>query len=370
MEVEVPAAIAGLRLDLQPATLRAGEEASRAVADLEGRAHHLSGIGDLLVRTESVASSKIEHVYADLDDIARASLGADAGAAARRTVAASRAVRALSAATDGGAPLTERAILGAHRELLRDDRVEGAHAGRYRRVQNWIGGSDFTPRGAIHVPPPHDLVEPLMRDLVAFANRGDLGGVPQPAIAHAQFEAIHPFTDGNGRVGRAIIGAVLRRRGVTRSVTVPIAAAMLADVDAHFDRLDAYRAGDPDPIVAHLAESAIAAAGAAAVSADHLASLPTVWRQAVPARRGSSVDRLLAGLLDHPILDIALAREVSGSTPIRTYEALDRLTDAGVLDEITGRGRNRVWVAADVMAELGELERRIGLRAKPSDRWR
>ena len=201
------------------------------------------------MRTEAVASSKIEHIYADMDDIARASLGEEASDKARRTVAAGQALTTLTNSCNGAAPLTERAILNAHHALLHDDRLEGAWAGRYRQQQNWIGGSDFSPSGAVHVPPPRQLVGPLMADLVKFANRNDLSAISQAAVLHAQFEAIHPFTDGNGRVGRGLMGAALRRRQITNSITVPVAAAMLSDVDDYFDRLRDYRQGDPDSIM-------------------------------------------------------------------------------------------------------------------------
>lgn len=314
---------------------------------------------------------KIEHIYAEMDDIARATIGEAAGDKARRTVAAGLALTDLTDSCSGGTPLTEAAILSAHHQLLADDRLEGAWAGRYRHQQNWVGGSDLSPLGAVHIPPPQDLVPDLMADMIRFANRSDLSAVAQAAIVHAQFETIHPFTDGNGRIGRGLIGAILRRRGLTRAVTVPVAAAMLADVDRYFDQLGAYRVGDVDAMVAYVAGSAIAAAEASVESADRLAELPPRWTDTVKARRGSSARALVEGLLQNPILDIHRASAITGSTRIRTYEAIDRLQEAGVLDEITGAGRNRIWVAGEVMTELRALEERIGRRSRPSpDRTR
>lgn len=370
VEAEVPAFIADADVRLEPATVALAEEASVAVVRLESRAGHLAGLSELLVRTESVATSKIEHVYADLDEIARASVGAKAAEGATRTVAAGQALRALTESVNDGGPLTEDAILLAHRQLLADDLLERHWAGRYREQQNWIGGSDLTPLGAVHVPPPHEHVRPLMKDLVAFANRDGVGGVAQAAIVHAQFEAIHPFTDGNGRVGRGLIGAMLRRNRLTRTVTVPAAAAMLADVDTYFDHLKGYREGDVDAMVVYLTEGSVAASSAAEVSADRLAEMPEVWMDSVRPRRGSSAHRMIAGLLRTPILDAERARELTGSTATRTYEAIARLVEAGVLHEVSGGSRNRIWVVSDVMTEMKELEARIGVRSRPSQRWR
>jgi Fic family protein len=364
--VTIPADLADLTPQLASATVALAEDAAQRITALESRADHLGGLGELLVRAEAVASSKIEHIYAEMDDIARATIGEAAGEKARRTVAAGLALTDLTDSCSDGAPLTEAAILSAHHKLLADDRLEGAWAGRYREQQNWIGGSDLSPLGAVHIPPPPGLVPDLMADLLRFANRKDLSAIAQAAIVHAQFETIHPFTDGNGRVGRGLIGAILRRRGLTRAVTVPVAAAMLADVDRYFDQLGAYRAGDVDAMIAYVAGSATTAAEASVESADRLAELPARWADAVKARRGSSARALVEGLLQNPILDIHRASASTGSTKIRTYEAIDRLQAAGVLDEITGAGRNRIWVAGDVMTELRALEERIGRRSRPS----
>lgn len=369
IEVQIPPWIADLPVHIAPETQAACEEAAQRIAQLEVHADQLAGIGDLLVRTEAVASSKIERIHADLDELARASVGEQAGERARTTLAAARTIKQLTESCNEGVSLTTQAILAAHHALLVDDALEREWAGRFRQQQNWIGGSDFTPRGAVHVPPPAEHVGPLVDDLVRFANRDDISGIAQAAVVHAQFEAIHPFTDGNGRVGRALIGAVLRRRGVTRAASVPVAAAMLADVDAYFVELERYRAGDIASMVRYVARSAIVASEAATITADRVRSLPHEWRATVGPRRGSSAAHLIEGLVQAPILDLARARAVTGSTPIRTYEALDRLTEAGILEEITHRGRNRIWVAREVLAEVTELEDRIGLRTVPSKRW-
>ena len=125
--------------------------------------------------------------------------GEDAPAAALEMARSAAAVTALIAAGGGGS-VTEESLLAAHAALFDGNFLERTSAGRFRTVQNWIGGSDFSPRGADYVPPPADEVEPLMNDLVAFMARDDLHPVAQAAIAHVHFESIHPFNDGNGRL--------------------------------------------------------------------------------------------------------------------------------------------------------------------------
>lgn len=369
VEVEIPPTIATLSVELSSAASAAVEQATAAIVRIESRAEHLAGLGELLVRSEAVASSKIERVYSSLDELARASVGADSAAGARATVAASRALTALAASCADG-PLSHEAILAAHRVLLEGDILEGQYAGKYRPVQNWIGGSDFSPRNAVHVPPPPSLVTPLMDDLISFFTRVDLPVVAQAALVHGQFEAIHPFTDGNGRIGRALIGAVYRHRGLTSATTVPVAAAMLADTDTYFEHLRSFRSGVIEPLVVYVAECTTNAATAALETADRLAALPARWHEQVSARRGSSARTLVDTLLTTPVLDIARTEAATGTSRARAYEALEHLTLAGVLSEITGASRSRVWVAHDVMDELSELEARIGYRSRPGQDWR
>lgn len=211
---------------------RAVEEASLALARFEGASTRggtvLAPIADLLMRGEMVASSRIESVNAPLDMVAAASLGVRVHVNARLVAAAGDATRALSDVADRR-HLEADDLLSAHRTLLAPLAADvEEQVGRLRSVQNWIGGSDYSPRGALHVPPPADEIAADVDDLIVFLRRQDLPALAQAAIAHAQFEGIHPFVDGNGRVGRALIHAVVRRRGLTRQVTVPVAAAMMA----------------------------------------------------------------------------------------------------------------------------------------------
>ncbi|WP_262847602.1 Fic family protein [Mumia quercus] len=371
VEVEIPARIGDRTPPLSPDTLALCEAAGQGIVALDaGPGRYLTALAEFLTRTESLASSRIERVYADLDDLARASLGEESSASATSTLAATRALRQLTESCDGGTPLSERAILEAHAALLADDLLERQSAGSYRTQQNWIGGSDFTPRNAAHVPPSPDLVPDLMADLVAFANRDDLTPVALAAITHGQFEAIHPFNDGNGRIGRGLVSALFRRRGTTRRTVVPLAAVMLADVDTYFQKLADYRAGDVESLVRYVAGAAVTATAEAEVSAQRLAALPAQWGERIVARRGSAAQRLVVELPEHPIVDIATVEAVTGASRARAYDAIEVLQDAGILQEVTGRARSRIWVAADVMDEVADLEDRIGARSRPSARWR
>ncbi|HUP86050.1 MAG TPA: Fic family protein [Acidimicrobiales bacterium] len=121
--------------------------------------------------------------------------------------------------------MTVDGLLEMHEWLLSRTRLR-EHAGQIRSVQNWIGGSSFDPCSAAFVPPPFEQVEGVLADVCAFVNDDELPAVAQAAIAHSQFETIHPFVDGSGRTGRALIHAVLRRRGVAPRILPPISLVL------------------------------------------------------------------------------------------------------------------------------------------------
>ncbi len=361
VQTALPPAIAGLTLSVPGDLVAECDEAIRAIAVLDAtRGRHLRPLATLLLRAESVASSKIEHEEASIEDYARALHGSRANASATAMVAAGGAMSRL---LDG--ELDEASILVAHRLLMADDTEEASYAGRWRDVQNWIGGSNHSPRGAMYVPPPAERVAGLMEDLVGFCARVDLPIIAQAAVAHAQFESVHPFTDGNGRVGRAVAAAVVRRRGIARHVVVPTASALVAQRERYFAALDAFRAGDAAPVVRAFARSAQIAAEEATVSADVLAGLPATWReQAGEPREGSATARLLDRLAEAPVFTAEDVTTALATGSAGAHRAVERLAAAGVVRPLTHRQRNQVWGAGALLDELEDLGVRIAARAR------
>jgi Fic family protein len=367
--VTLPPFIAGLDYTPSPAITKAMEHGERAVIALDvGAGRNLASLGQFLLRTESVASSKIEYIDAGVDDYARAMAGLRSNDSATTMVAGTKAITGMidRAGTEGRIDLGQ--LLDAHRVLMADDPLDGAYAGRLRDVQNWIGGSDHSPRGAIHVPPPPDTVDAYMTDLIDYANRDDVPVLAQAAVVHAQFESIHPFTDGNGRIGRGLINAVLRRRGFTTTTVVPIASAMLAHRQRYFDLVNDYRTGALHPFVSDVARSAAIASDAATVSAAALAGLPGYWATLSKPRRGSTAAAVLDLLLDHPVINADDAAQLTGAKSTAAYEALARLENDGVVHEVTARRRDRVWAASAVLGELDNLSDRIAAAVRAADR--
>lgn len=364
--VSLPPLIADRSVWCAPRLTAQMEDSLREIAALDAsHGEHLGALGRILLRTESVASSKIEHVEADVDDYARALHGMKSNASAVSMAAATEALDALIHSVDDGRDLTVGAVLASHRALMVEDPTEAPYVGRWRDMQNWIGGSDHSPRNAMYVPPPAETVEAYLVDLMAFTNRGDVPVLAQAAVTHAQFESIHPFTDGNGRIGRGLVNTVLRRRGVTHRVVVPLASALVARRDRYFDALGDYRGGDPEPIIAAFTSALAIAARESRVTATRIAAFPGRWRHAVGRTRAhSATARLLEGLIEVPILSAEEAEALVGGSTSSLYPVLDRLVEAGVLRPLTARKRNQVWGAVDLLDELDDLGVRIEAAAR------
>ncbi len=199
-----------------------------------------------------------------------------------------------------------------------------------------------------------------MDDLVAFANRDDLPALAQAALAHAQFESIHPFTDGNGRIGRALINTVLRRRGATARIVVPLASALVAHRERYFDLLNAYRSGEVRPLLASFAESSRIAASESRITATRLGEVPQEWREQLGhTRSGSVVTKLLDLLPSQPIISSEDAESLTGAPRSSVFTAINRLHDAGILRPLTDRKRDQIWAAGAILDELDDLSARI-----------
>ncbi|WP_246186694.1 Fic family protein [Microlunatus speluncae] len=360
MDAAIPPLIAALDYAPSLPTTFLAESALLAIAQADAEAGgHSAALSRFMVRTESVASSKIERITATATDYARALAGNRSNTSATSMVAASSALSQLVTTVGPGRAFTLKHILNAHRELMKDDPFEAGFAGKLRDMQNWIGGSDHSPRGAFYVPPAPGRVGELLTDLIAYLNRDDIPVLTQAAIGHAQFESIHGFTDGNGRIGRALVSATLRRRGVTVNSVLPIASGLLARRDEYFSVLGTYRLGDPAPLIDLFSRSARAAATCARATMARLTAIPQEWIAELKPRRGSAVARLIPAFYDNPVMSQADAEQYSGTSGVQTYRAMYELEHAGFIHEITGRKRDRIWAASGLLAELDDLDRRI-----------
>jgi Fic family protein len=360
----VPDAIAPTQLALPSSVAAVVSAAERAVDALNRDPPRLASLEVLarrLLRAESVASSRIEGLVLSQRRLARAEAeAADTRDETAKSVLGNVVAMEHAVALGAGArPLRLKDVLDIHRLLMLATTTPQI-AGELRERQNWIGGNAYNPGRADFVPPPPERVKDLMDDLVAFMNRTDLPPVVQAAIAHAQFETIHPFADGNGRVGRALNHVVLRRRGLAPRYVPPVSLVLAADANAYVAGLTAFREDRAADWILVFAQAIERAAAKASELALRLAELQERWRErAGRPRRHSSAEALIVELPAHPIVTVATAQKFLGRSKQAVNEAIAFLAEKGVLHSITLAKRNRAWEARDLFDLINDVEREL-----------
>lgn len=346
----------------------------------------LEGLARFLLRSEAIASSRIEGLSVSPQQVALAELAQSEELTGRafsenaRLVANNITILRNAASTLASAPTVDLAGIDAlHHALLEDPDLHDLRA-----TQNWIGGSDYHPLEAQFVPPPASHVPALMADLVAYASGATHSSIVQAALVHAQFETIHPYRDGNGRVGRALIHTVLTRRGLTPSAILPVSLVLLTRDRDYLDGLTAFRF-DGDPVSANAREAVdrwlqvfvpatIAAAEQAADFAHQLSDLHDQWLEQLATcraeqgtrsrpRAGSTTARLVERLPEFPLFTVRTVQDVLDVSDVAARAAADELTEAQIVSR-RRIGNTTGYFASDVFELLTIAERRLA-----STRW-
>jgi Fic family protein len=257
-------------------------------------------------------------------------------------------------------------LLAIHRKLL-ERTSDAAIAGHIRTTQNWIGGSDWSPRKAEFIPPPEDDVAPLLEDLFQFMARNDLPAILQAAIAHAQFETIHPFADGNGRVGRAIIHTLMRRRGLAPRFVPPVSLVLATNATRYVEGLTAYRQGDIAAWCTFFTRALLSATEHAKRLNEQLQALQVRWREVLNQPRShSAVEKLIQALPAQPVLDLHVAASLTGGSEEAARRALNELEAAGILSTVqVGKKRNRIWEARGLLELVDTFEWEMAEPTRP-----
>lgn len=326
------------------------EDATRQLVEFDRHAQRKLGIGNpalgpmtaILLRTESASSSQIEQLTTSAKQLALAEI--DEGDKANALTVVGN-VRAMEAALELADDINEDSILAMHKALmLHETGFPPEDAGRFRAEQVWIGRGDAGPRLAGFVAPHHDRIPGAVEDLVHFVKRQDVLVLVQVAVAHAQFEMIHPFPDGNGRTGRALAQSILRNKGLVRSTAVPISAGLLVDVRRYFDALNSFRDGDAGPIIRDFANaSRIAATTGTHLVDDLVDQLDESRAKMAGIRADAAAWKILPNLVGQPAVNLKYLTNRLGLGEMAALRALDSLTERKVLTETTGKSRGRVW---------------------------
>jgi len=333
-------------------------EAEAAIARFDERiGTSLASFAVIALRTEAASSSQIENLSAAPSSIAIAEHAAPSASPREpnaELIAAN--VATLTTAMAGEGPLDVAEVVEIQQVLLKDS---APHlTGGFRDEQVWVGGDAYSPHGAAHVAPHHERVPAAVDDLVGFANRQDLGALAHIAVAHAQFETIHPFPDGNGRTGRVIIQRMLRNAGLTRRAILPLSAGLLTDTERYFESLNTYRAGETEPVVSMFVDAAFRSLDNSSRLAQDLTTVRDAWKETISARADSTVWPLLDYCLGRPAVTAPSVAASLGVSTVAAQNAIDRLADLGILRQNSPARRNRIWLVSDVLDSVDQFMER------------
>lgn len=341
---EPPLAMAG---ELQ----RLLSEADRALGRLDGSVQTLPN-PDLFVymyvRKEAVLSSQIEGTQSSLQDLLAEEAQLADGTRPRDVAEVVNYVRAMNHGLQRLAelPVSMRLIREIHADLMKDVRGSRLAPGELRRSQNWIGPAGSTLRTATFVPPPPAEVPQALGQLETFLHRHDeLPLLVKIGLAHAQFETIHPFLDGNGRMGRLLITFLLCERGVLHKPVLYLSHYFKRHRQAYYERLQAVRdAGDFEGWMAFFLRGVAEVSAQAALTARRILELRELHRHAITEQLGRAAGnghRVLQRLYELPIVTVKDVQGLLGITFAGANQIVNRLEKLGVLGEMTGQMRHR-----------------------------
>lgn len=366
-----PDMLCGRRFAMEGPVAADVSDAERALFEFDASASALrntEALARLILRAEAISSSRIEGLVIGPRRLLKAELNPRSGdVTATEVVNNIRAMdEAIALAASG--PLTVGGLCKLNRSILAGTQAE-EHGGRIRTQQNWLGGNYHNPCRAEYVPPVPEMVPALLDDLVAFCNSDELPPLAQAAVAHAQFETIHPFADGNGRVGRALVHIVLRRRGLCAHAVPPISLSLATFADAYVKTLAAFRhEGDPDgddaaeglgEWLSFFAGCTVRACRDASEFERRLEALRQSWLDAVDGKPTSGVVAVADEMAGRPLFTSPQMVEATGLTPPTVNDAIRRLEAAGAVKQVNTGKRSRAFEAQGVIDLFIGFERTL-----------
>ena len=355
-EAAVPARIAQQAVEISPSLMRRIAEIETTTARFD-EAQRLRGynLPALLLRSESSSSSQIERLTSSVRNVALAELTNKAPANA---IFIAGNVAAMREALGQLGPVDIDLICRVHAALMASS-TEPEHL---RNEQVWIGGTAYSPHGATFVPPSAERVPACLDDLVAFGERDDVSPIAKAAIFHAQFETIHPFTDGNGRTGRALMHHMLADDEVLMHSTLPISAGLLHDAEQYMHALDDYHTGKIEPIIACLTDALELAVVIGAHIATDVDNVLEAWQATNTDRAGSASHRLPALLVEQPVVDVTFIATQLSITDRAARTLIDNACERGILSKIGNAQRGAFYQASELIDIIEEASSLQGIR--------
>lgn len=352
--------------------------AERAIVDLGTTQRHLTNaepLARLILRSEALSSSRIEGLEIGAGKLLEFEALEEMGVSHRldgteaAVLANIKAMQHVVEALAQVGSVTLADICEINAMLLKNTHMAG-RGGVLRTEQNWIGGNNVNPIGAAYVPPRPADVPRLMEDLVAFCTTSPLPPLAVAAIAHAQLETIHPFVDGNGRTGRALVHILLGQAGIATKVVPPVSLVLATDKARYINHLAAYRTDDADPAspgrqaalsdwVEYFANACLIACERAEGFERRMEGIRIGWHDSCPARRGSAAFLLIDALVDNPVVSVASAARLVGRSQEAARLAVNSLVEKGVLVQNARSRKSGIYAAPKVIDAFAEYERSL-----------
>ena len=298
----------------------------------------------MLLRSESAASSQIENLTSSIRNISMAELSDKVPKNAKIIIGNVNAMRNALSISE---PLSIESIKEIHRALMKDTKKQ--IAGNFRETAVWIGGTNFSPHQAVFVPPHYSRINALMTDLVEFSKRFDLNPIIKAAILHAQFETIHPFVDGNGRTGRALIHKSLKDDGVLNHASLPISAGLLNKTKEYMDSLKAFQEGNPLPIIEELVNAVEISLVIGNIVSKEISIIIEEWESKIDERKTSSIYKLIYLLIEQPVINSLYLSDKLNITIRAANQLIERAIDYGILSKFGSAQRGIFYQANDII---------------------
>ena len=377
-EYFLPTKLAHLEIFLEPDAVGDVANAELAIQQLNSETialHNTEGLARLLLRAEAVSSSYIEGLSIGTRRLLKAEMNSSGKASFKFDEGAAEIVgniHAMERATDTAAAaktIEVETILNIHKTLCENTRIE-RFGGELRSIQNWVGGNSYNPLQADYIPPAPEYVAELLEDLAQYCNDEVTSPVLQAAIIHAQFESIHPFIDGNGRTGRALIHLILKRRGLAKNLVPPISLCMATHSSDYVQGLSEFRFADsesPKEIrtrinnwVSFFVGCCMQACEEAREFEQSVRALQDDWREKLGnVRKGSALEVLMDELIGMPVFTVSAICESSGRAFSAVSAAVERCVEAGIVKPLGNQKRNRVFEVPSVINEFNIFERKL-----------
>ncbi|MDO9628974.1 MAG: Fic family protein [Acholeplasmataceae bacterium] len=305
----------------------------------------------LLLRTEALSSSQIEHYRASNRNVALAQLS-------KKNTAEAKIIQsnleALISSVNNQRKIDLELIIEMHRNLMHEGELNLKDEG-IRKVVNWIGSSNQLPHEADYVPPHPKHLSTYMNQLVSFVNRKDLHPLIIAAFSHAYFEIIHPFSDGNGRVGRILIQVILKQSLFLENIYVPFSVELVKDPKKYIHALNVFKDGNYEEIIKLLLDNALQIVPKVYKALDAMLSLKDSWHIKLDVRKDALAWKILDDLLIQPVLDVKYIKNKHDANDQAVRNNIEILLDSGIISKIGNEKRDVAYECKEVLEILDQF---------------